>query len=88
MPLGVDIDTAFAEARTTLGPGDVVVLYTDGLIERRGYSIDARLEELRRAVEAARDAPPEELADEILRRLVGDSDLQDDIALLVLASHR
>ena len=34
--LGVDADAARAEASVDLAAGDTVVLYTDGLVERRG----------------------------------------------------
>ena len=67
-----------------LGPGDTVLLYTDGLVERRDDGIDSRLEQLRTAVAAA----PEELAaalEHLTATLVGDDTLrQDDVALLAL----
>ena len=67
-----------------LGPGDAVLLYTDGLVERRDDGIDSRLEQLRAAVAAA----PDELAaalEHLTATLVGDDALrQDDVALLAL----
>ena len=76
-----------------LEPGDTVLLYTDGLVERRDDGIDSRLEQLRAAVAAA----PEELSaalEHLTATLVGDDTLrQDDVALLALrvapgAGHR
>ena len=37
--LGMDPDAAYEEATLSLGPGDTLLLFTDGLIERRGTSI-------------------------------------------------
>jgi serine/threonine-protein kinase RsbW len=59
------------------------VLYTDGLVERRGASLDTGLAELRAAVEAAGSTRPDELCDRLLARLAG-AHRADDIALLVL----
>ena len=41
VPLGTVADGDYDEAEATVGPGATVVLYTDGLVERRGVSIDA-----------------------------------------------
>jgi serine phosphatase RsbU (regulator of sigma subunit)/anti-sigma regulatory factor (Ser/Thr protein kinase) len=43
-PLGLGSVAPLAEDR--LVPGDVLVLYTDGLVERRGHALDAGLAEL------------------------------------------
>jgi anti-anti-sigma factor len=67
-----------------LEPGDTVLLYTDGLVERRDHSIDARLEQLRVALaEAPRDL---QAALEHLTTTLGSNDplRQDDVALLAL----
>ncbi|MET8679693.1 SpoIIE family protein phosphatase [Streptomyces sp. NPDC004647] len=58
----------------------VLLLYTDGLVERRGEDIDvslARLADLRLPV----TGDLEELLDELLRRLEGDA-AEDDVAVL------
>ena len=46
LPLGVDVTTEYGERELSLEPGSIVVLYTDGLVERRGRSIDEGLMEL------------------------------------------
>jgi serine phosphatase RsbU (regulator of sigma subunit)/anti-sigma regulatory factor (Ser/Thr protein kinase) len=83
LPLGAGPDTTYNHAVVDLPVGTVLLLYTDGLIERRGRPIDEGLEELRRA---AADGPsePEELVEHILERLVGEAERGDDIALLAV----
>ncbi|MFE5207692.1 SpoIIE family protein phosphatase [Streptomyces sp. NPDC056600] len=61
-----------------LAPGDTVLLYTDGLIERPAASLDEGQQSLLSAVALHRDSPLPEL----LRRLQDLSDKRDDTALL------
>ncbi|GAA4778079.1 hypothetical protein GCM10023200_08750 [Actinomycetospora chlora] len=68
------------EAVTTLAGGAVLLLYTDGLVERRGESLDEGFARLREAVERHHAAPPGPLAGALLRDL-GPRD--DDVALVV-----
>jgi len=72
------------QERFVLEPGDTVLLYTDGLVERRDESIDNRLEQLRVALAEA----PQELRaalEHLTATLGGKVALrQDDIALLAL----
>ena len=63
--------------------GATLYLYTDGVVERRGHSIDEGMEALRAAAEAG---PPELGCARIAQRLVGDVPPEDDFA--VLAVHR
>ncbi|MER7153731.1 SpoIIE family protein phosphatase [Streptomyces lydicus] len=65
-------------------PGDILVLYTDGLIERRGEDIDAGLERLTTALAQDQTLPPELLADTLLARLDAAGGAPDDIALVVI----
>jgi hypothetical protein len=44
--LGADTESHFAEECVSLQPGDVLLLFTDGLIEQRGVPIDDALAEL------------------------------------------
>ena len=48
IPLGVLQYATYAEEQFFVEPGEMLVLFTDGLVERRGESIDARLELPRR----------------------------------------
>jgi Stage II sporulation protein E (SpoIIE) len=70
-------------ARRPSSPPGAVVLYTDGLVENRGESIDAGLERLREALSGLR-APPEAVCDHVLASLGRERGGRDDIALLVL----
>jgi anti-anti-sigma factor len=75
---------AIPQERFVLAPGDTVLLYTDGLVERRDDSIDSRLEQLRAAFA---EGPPQLQAalKHLTATLGGDETLrQDDVALLAL----
>ncbi|MFH8772061.1 PP2C family protein-serine/threonine phosphatase [Streptomyces sp. NPDC017958] len=65
-------------------PGDTLVLYTDGLIERRGEDIDAGLQRLTNALARHARHSPERLADALLAQLGVSSGARDDIALIVV----
>ena len=83
LPLGAGPDTKYRHAVVELPVGTVLLLYTDGLIERRGRAIDVGLDELRRAA-AEGPSEPEELLEHILGRMVGEAERGDDIALLAV----
>ena len=69
-PLGVMPGTRQTEAEGRLEDGDALVLFTDGLVERRGPTID---DGCRRAVGgAARPAEPDAMCDAALATLGGD----------------
>lgn len=63
--------------------GDVLVLYTDGLIERRSEDIDAGMARLTETLTAHCTEQPAHLADSILADLGVSGGSNDDIALLV-----
>ncbi|HZI90568.1 MAG TPA: SpoIIE family protein phosphatase [Thermoleophilaceae bacterium] len=81
VPLGVRRGT-YEEAEVSLGPSSRLILYTDGLVEDRGSSIDAGLEALR---EAAAHGPsdPEALCAGIVAALGREGGADDDVTLLV-----
>ncbi len=62
---------------------DTLVFYTDGLVERRGESIDEGIARLTRALAENRTLGVEALADALLRSCL-EPDNQDDVALVVL----
>ena len=86
-PLGALPYLHFEPSRVKIEPGSMLVLFTDGLVEVRGTSIELRLEELRRAVEAG-PSDPEALCAAILTEMLGLEEPQDDVALLVLGVSR
>jgi PAS domain S-box-containing protein len=82
-PLGIE-SASPTEVETYLAPGEVVVLVTDGLVERRTADLGAGLDRLSRAVMAAQTEGPEMLCDLIVDALVESGGRGDDIALLVV----
>ena len=82
-PLGVFESPSHSELSAELSPGSTIVLYTDGLVEERGVSIDAGLDALRLA--AAQDAcHPDELCDRLVDAMLAIHPANDDIAVLAL----
>ncbi|MFK4144365.1 PP2C family protein-serine/threonine phosphatase [Streptomyces sp. NPDC004065] len=88
LPLGVLPGHVYVSAETPLRSGDVVLLYSDGLIERRGSDLDRDIARLLRAVaDSARDGipPGREALDAYVRALVHDltgPPIDDDATLL------
>lgn len=85
--LGVRARTApYRSASLVLEPGSSVLLYTDGLVERRGESLDEGLDRLLRSTAQVGHRHPEELATGLVDAAVdgGGSGAADDIALVVV----
>jgi serine phosphatase RsbU (regulator of sigma subunit) len=80
--LGLDADTPRVDHDDVLLPGSTLLLYTDGLVERREASIDEGLERLVEVVGGLAEAGLEELCDLLLEELGKQGD--DDIALLAV----
>lgn len=80
--LGLQPDTLRHDHRTLLRPGATLLLYSDGLVERRDQSLDVGLERLRAAAAGTQAMPVETLCDVLLGRLAQSA--EDDVALLVL----
>jgi serine phosphatase RsbU (regulator of sigma subunit) len=85
--LGVDPDARRQESVVTLDRGATVLLYTDGLVERRDADLDAGMVRLRDAVLELADLPLEKLLDELIERLVHGRP-EDDVALVAVRLHR
>ena len=83
VPLGTMADAEYAQGVVELPVGSVLLLYTDGLVERRARPIDEGLDLLQAA---ALDGPrePEQLVEHVLERMVGEEERADDIALLAV----
>ncbi|MEU2402503.1 PP2C family protein-serine/threonine phosphatase [Streptomyces pseudogriseolus] len=72
------------EASVAFSPGATLVLYTDGLIERRREDIDVGLRRLADSLSHHRELDPEPLADTVLRELLPPGGATDDTALVVV----
>lgn len=76
-------DSFLAPQQTTsLPPGASVVLYTDGLVERRDEVLDEGLDRLVTAVSAASRLAPGPLVEQIVEQVLKDGQA-DDVALVV-----
>jgi integral membrane sensor domain MASE1/anti-sigma regulatory factor (Ser/Thr protein kinase) len=81
-PIGAAYPGRFPETTFDLVPGSTLLLYTDGLVERRGLSIVDGLARLK--AEAARGGDDlDALCDHLLRTMVG-GHVEDDVALVAL----
>jgi hypothetical protein len=72
------------EGTEAFPPGSVLVLYSDGLIERRGEQLDQGMARLRRVLRDAPSEHPEALADLLLAELIEEIPQDDDVAVLCL----
>jgi PAS domain S-box-containing protein len=81
--LGVDATARRQESVVTIDRGATVLLFTDGLVERRDADLDAGLLRLRSALAELAGLPLEELLDELLERLV-EGRPEDDVALVAV----
>ncbi len=81
--LGVDPHLPRTDHGTVLAPGSTVLLYTDGLVERRDRDIDEGTAALVDAVADCAGLPLDELCDRVLARLFL-PDAEDDVAVLAV----
>ncbi|MFD8638043.1 PP2C family protein-serine/threonine phosphatase, partial [Streptomyces sp. NPDC059656] len=84
-PLGVRPEhVARPQAQTAFTEGSVLVLYTDGLVERRREDIDTGLDRLARSLTRHHTSDPDTLADGLLADLIPPAGVTDDTALIVV----
>jgi anti-sigma regulatory factor (Ser/Thr protein kinase) len=72
------------EQELWLRTGDTIVLYTDGLVERRGIPLSQGMDELAAVVREARS--PEHACQLAVERMVPAEGLEDDLAIVALCS--
>ncbi|MGW5669126.1 PP2C family protein-serine/threonine phosphatase [Micromonospora sp. NPDC003776] len=80
--LGVQPGVPRREQTVELAPGSTLVLYTDGLVERRADLLDEGIADLTLRLEQVGDAAVEDLCDLLLE--LAPAGHEDDIALLVM----
>ena len=86
VPLGLPFDLPRPQAHERLGPGSILVVYTDGLVERREEPLDRGLQRLAEVASRVRAGSLTEISDGLLE-LVAD-DRHDDVALLTIGPRR
>jgi GAF domain-containing protein/anti-sigma regulatory factor (Ser/Thr protein kinase) len=82
-PLGASVMPMVEETKVELDPGATLVLYTDGLVERRGERLLTRQQELHAAAAAA-PAEPDLLCEALIAHMLGDEPPPDDVAILTI----
>ncbi|HEX3288502.1 MAG TPA: SpoIIE family protein phosphatase [Mycobacterium sp.] len=82
-PLGIFVDRPRPEHRETLPPRATVLLYTDGLVERRREPLDTGIARAADLVQENRDTGLDDLARQVMSRLAPGDGFQDDVALLL-----
>jgi sigma-B regulation protein RsbU (phosphoserine phosphatase) len=96
-PIGAADDPPRRSSAVTVPPGGLLCCYTDGLVERRGTSLDAGIGALGATMDAqlqagaGRQGRPVPLAEDacaaVMRVLVGNAPARDDVAVLMAHRH-
>ncbi|MET0729113.1 MAG: SpoIIE family protein phosphatase [Acidimicrobiales bacterium] len=82
MPIGI-MDHDYSSSDTVLAKRDLVVIYTDGLIERRDESLSDGLDRLSQAVHSYQGGDLDELVDSVLLKVAPD-ERADDVCILAV----
>jgi serine phosphatase RsbU (regulator of sigma subunit) len=85
-PLGIGWRGPRADGQALLPEGSTLLLFTDGLFERRGVSLDEGRERVRDLLVSAAGVPLSQLCDRLLEELVGEG-AEDDVAVLAVRAH-
>jgi GAF domain-containing protein/anti-sigma regulatory factor (Ser/Thr protein kinase) len=83
-PLGAVADPGYSDASGVVCPGATILLYTDGLVERRDMWIDEGIAKLTEAAGEAVELEPDALVERLLTTLVPQGGGEDDVALLAV----
>ncbi|MEP6892355.1 MAG: SpoIIE family protein phosphatase, partial [Gaiellaceae bacterium] len=82
LPIGASADAVYVEAVVPLEPASLMVFYTDGLVERRGESIDTGIDRLASEIATSASAVAD-VADRIIDTLF-DANHTDDVVLVAV----
>jgi anti-sigma regulatory factor (Ser/Thr protein kinase) len=84
-PIGADSRSKYRTHEAVLQPGDTVLMYTDGLVERRGESLDVGLQRLLDATAAINQPTAlDAICDRITAALLPEAGADDDVAVLAV----
>lgn len=87
-PLGVVLGVDVAVHTIPISPDDRLVLFTDGIVERRHEGIDAGLDRLAVMATTLADLTPSDFADTLVEAIAPHESQIDDIAILVVGLAR
>ncbi|MBY8870685.1 SpoIIE family protein phosphatase [Micromonospora sp. PLK6-60] len=82
-PLAVQPGRQRPEATTVVPARATLMLYTDGLVERRRQPLTTGIASATAAIQQGRGAPVESLASQVMEQLTPDGGYDDDVALLL-----
>jgi serine phosphatase RsbU (regulator of sigma subunit)/anti-sigma regulatory factor (Ser/Thr protein kinase) len=83
LPVGVSHNARYEASLLDLAPDTTLLLYTDGLVERRGETLEDGIARLERVLAEAPKSL-EELCDHVIETAAPDPERADDIAVLAL----
>jgi anti-sigma regulatory factor (Ser/Thr protein kinase) len=83
VPLAVHRDEPRPQASQTLIAGSTLMLYTDGLVERRDAPIDEGIQRVADVVTETMQLPIDAVADVVLSEMVPSAGYDDDVAIVV-----
>jgi anti-sigma regulatory factor (Ser/Thr protein kinase) len=85
LPVGASDSAVFRQERATVIPGSTLLLYTDGLVERRDVPLEDRLAQLAVAAGTA-GGELDDVCEQVLSGVLGPGGPADDVALLAVRS--
>jgi PAS domain S-box-containing protein len=83
VPLAVHCDEPRTQVTAPIAAGATLLLYTDGLVERRDEPIDAGIARVVEVMDQTIDLPVDAVADAMLDRLAPDAGYDDDVAIVL-----
>jgi PAS domain S-box-containing protein len=83
VPLAVHRKASRPQACVVLPPGSTLMLYTDGLVERREVSIDEGIARVSATVAGGMNLPVDAVADAVLAEMAPATGYDDDIAIVI-----
>ena len=85
-PLGIGWLGPRLDGQALMAEGSTLLLFTDGLFERRGVPLDDGRAQVRALLAASAGLPLDELCDRLLEQLLGEG-VEDDVAVLAVRAH-
>jgi len=83
VPLVVQRKSSRPQSSVVLPPGSTLMLYTDGLVERRDVSLDDGIARVSETVAGGMHLPVDAVADAVLNEMAPPGGYDDDIAIVV-----